>query len=227
MQRSKDPDKDKNPKPMVRRPSNSKNDPPGKLVYEYTLPAQIPDSWINEIRNTIKEKRTAVILTTILGSSLLAGLASIGGNYLIEYRKASLLIKGKLAGDRYDNYSDLYKKIGFLERALKGTEQTIRQAAKSADLKPETVSDTIHESIVKGEEVRAAVDSPFIEEDIKKLIEGKLDPLGPALFSTQNPPDEDKRKQALDNLANICDRLVNDIKEIKQHLYQRMDSLSP
>jgi hypothetical protein len=224
-------DVESQPESLAGHPSNHATDstaPPGRLVYEYALPARMPDGWLNEIKNSVKENRTALILTTILSSSLLAGLASIGGNYLIEYRKASLLIRGKLAGDRYDNYRELYKKIGDLDRSLKSTGITLKLAETDRTLTPDNISETIVHLSEAGLAVSEAADSPFVEEDSRNLVNGKiLNQLAPKVKSAQESTNENNRRQALSELANTCNSLTKEIKEIKNHLYQRMQSLSP
>src|SRR5437588_7657737 len=60
--------------------------PAGQLFYEVRLPDRIPDAWLTDLKNAVRESRTKLILTTVLSSSLLTGVLSTVGNYYLDQR---------------------------------------------------------------------------------------------------------------------------------------------
>ena len=54
-----------------------------------TLPATLPDPWLEEIKAAVKQSWGRLILTTVLGRSVIGSFVTFGGNYLLETKKAN------------------------------------------------------------------------------------------------------------------------------------------
>ena len=78
---------------------------------ELSLPATLPQSWLEQIKTAVKEGRGKVILMTILGSSVISALVSFGGDYLLETRKAKLEVAKKAHAEKVDAYANLGKQV--------------------------------------------------------------------------------------------------------------------
>src|SRR5215210_413012 len=61
--------------------------PAGQLFYEYRLPERIPDAWVRDLKNAVKENRTKLIITTVLSSSLLTSVLTTVGKYYLDKRQ--------------------------------------------------------------------------------------------------------------------------------------------
>jgi hypothetical protein len=123
-------------------------DPPGIATQQ--LPREIPSSWITEISKAIeaalKKEKPMIIITTILGSSVLGSLLGIAGNYWLVPRQAYYATKSasdvKLAELRLQNsnkdleerrkaYEDLDKELGKTANILRTYLSTCDQAARN------------------------------------------------------------------------------------------------
>src|SRR5437764_589933 len=96
-------------------PSQPLPAPAGQLFYEVRLPERIPDVWLTDLKNAVKESRAKLILTTVLSSSLLTGVLSAAGNYYLDRRKearvAALDIKKDQARNKVTFYNSLSGKL--------------------------------------------------------------------------------------------------------------------
>ena len=95
------------------------------------LPTTLPASWLEEIKAVMKESRRRIVLTTILGSTVIASLVSFAGNYWLESRKANVELTKKGREEVLEAYGRLGKQVEVLQADLASAVLTFDYAVKS------------------------------------------------------------------------------------------------
>jgi len=146
------------------------------------LPPELPARWLDQIKNAVKEGRGKVILMTILGSSVISALVSIGGDYLLETRKAKLEVAKKEHAEKVDAYANLGKQVEEFHSDLDSAVMTFEYAVNKgfavkgskADFN-KNVDNSIKTVAVKIIELRKAsmnarIDDASIKENTKQVL---------------------------------------------------------
>ena len=95
------------------------------------FPAKLPDSWIKEIKAAVKESGGKILLTTLLGSSVIASVVSFAGSYWLETRKADFELSKKGREERLEAYGHLGKQVEVLQADLASAVLTFEYAVKT------------------------------------------------------------------------------------------------
>lgn len=98
------------------------------------FPAALPDSWLQQIKAAVKESWVRIILTTVLGSSVIASLISFGGDYWLENRKAKSELTKKGREEVLEAYGNLGKQVEELQSDLASAVLTFDYAVRAAPL---------------------------------------------------------------------------------------------
>jgi hypothetical protein len=95
------------------------------------IPTTLPANWLEEIKAAVKQSWGKVVLTTILGSSVVGSLVSFGGNYWLESRKANWEMQKKGREEAVEAYGNLGKQVEELQADLASAVLTFEYAVKS------------------------------------------------------------------------------------------------
>lgn len=197
---------------------------PNPPVYEIRLPEALPTRWLDDIKRAISESRKALIISTILGSSLLTGLLTTLANYSLEGRKTILQLEMEDGKDSLHQFNDLRNAIYDFKYALNLSASVF----KTASGQPSNAALTSIVNVqIESLEDRAAVLKKSVakvdDQDTYNLIEKALTPLTPALSEVKfGPPDQKK----LQNLTVLCEKTRDeDVKNILEHIKRRKQEI--
>ena len=139
------------------------------------LPPTLPESWLEQIKKAVKESWVKIILTTILGSSVIASLISLAGDYWMETRKVKLEVAKQEHAETIAAYANLGKQVeefqGDLESAVLTFEYAVNNKFAVKGSKSDfnkNVDNSIKTVAVKIVELRKASMSVRIDDSIKE-----------------------------------------------------------
>ena len=192
------------------------------------LPATLPVGWLEEIKAAVKESWSKIILTTILGSSVIASLISFGGNYWLETSKANLELTKKGREEVLHAYGHLGKQVEELQSDLASAVLTFDYAIKSGAAvegsKHEFIKNVDNSIITvssKIADVNEASNNVQIDDpSIKRSTEKALDYLPEYLAESQSD------KSALPKVINLFrSRLKAELDELKVQIEKKRNSI--
>lgn len=178
------------------------------------LPAKLPDAWLKDIKDSVRESKKRLIITTILGSSLLSGLLGVVGNYFLEGHKLDLQFKKLRVERKLESYSQLAKDIQALEAKIIVARVSSLNAA-DGKIKIELALDQInqlanHVAIVQDRVKDQNLSDP---DGPRARVEKWLDPVAEKILAVQN---SENQTQPLKDLATFLKNLqANGIPELK------------
>lgn len=193
-------------------------------ISEYKLPDKIPEGWLNDLKNAVKESKTKLIVTTILGSSLLTGFLGSIGNYFIENHKSTLEWNRVVAKSTLDTYTLLGNDIQDLESKVISARVLTLAAASD----PSRINLALDQISALSNQI-AIVQNRIKHQDIdngkgtRELIEKWLNPVPAKIAAAQKNP---TNRETLTDLANTLESIQNQgVNEIKNHINTMKQSL--
>lgn len=192
------------------------------------LPATLPDGWLEQIKAAVKESRGKIILTMVLGSSVIASLVSFAGSYWVETRKANLELTKKGREEALEAYGYLGKQVEVLQSDLASAVVTFEYAVKSGA----AVKGSKHEFIKNVDNSILTVSSKIADVNeasknvqiddasIKQKTEKALEHLPGYLAESQTD------KSALPKVINLFrSKLKTELDELKLEIEKKRNSI--
>lgn len=192
------------------------------------LPATLPDGWLEQIKAAVKESRGKIILTMVLGSSVIASLVSFAGSYWVETRKANLELTKKGREEALEAYGYLGKQVEVLQSNLASAVVTFEYAVKSGA----AVKGSKHEFIKNVDNSILTVSSKIADVNeasknvqiddasIKQKTEKALEHLPGYLAESQTD------KSALPKVINLFrSKLKTELDELKLEIEKKRNSI--
>ena len=155
-----------------------------------SLPGQLPPEWLTQIKEAVKGSRLALILTTILGSSVISGILTAGLDYwILEPRRLQLSSQQRLQDARIDAHTKLAEQLHGFNQALNNSVLTCKIALEQAHDKElanyarQNLSQLSDRMISLGSAINQKIDA-----DISNELKVALDRVGKALEKAQQSP---------------------------------------
>ena len=192
------------------------------------FPATLPESWLEQIKAAAKQSWWKVVLTTILGSSVVSAFVSFGGNYWLENRKADLEMKKQVRKETVDAYGNLGKQIedlkGDLDSAVLTFEYAVNKGFAVKGSKADyikNVDNSIQKLSLKIVEVDKALQNVRIDDSsIKQNTEKALEELPEFLEECQAD------KSALRKVISVFrNSLAGKLEALKIQIFKRQNSI--
>jgi hypothetical protein len=208
--------------------------PAGQLFYEFRLPDRIPDAWLTDLKNAVRESRAKLIVTTVLSSSLLTGVLSTVGNYYIDSKKAvssaALELKKDRAKEKLRLYDSLSGKLNDFKQALHLSLLIFNDA--KTKMEDKNMSSNVAQSIqslldqmMEIADARAKIN----DGELTTLIDTTVRPLTPELAKASNDPNYLSDLKAMTNLIGVCKSVSNqgidDLNKVIERKIQTIEAL--
>jgi|GEM_PF-5571295 len=179
------------------------------LAYEVRLPEKLPEGWLSDLKNAIKESRKKLILTTILSSSLLTGIISTVAGYYLETKKAALELRKHDAAQKIELYDTLNNDINDFKYTIDATDILLGIAKEQRE---ESLSAQV------SMQVKAVLDQMRVVEktatkvndrDLHELFRSAVTPLTPELNKATQDSNYLHNAGAINGLIGICESISN------------------
>src|ERR1700719_4918906 len=85
---------------------------------EISLPENLPPSWLEQIRKAVAPKTSMVVLSTLLGSSVIAALVGFGSSYVMQTRNANTELEKTRVAERRQSLQTLSNHLSVLNVEL-------------------------------------------------------------------------------------------------------------
>lgn len=191
------------------------------------LPAELPAGWLKEIKDAVKQSWARVLLTTVLGSSVIGSGVTFGGNYWIETTKAKREMIKKGHEEALEAYGNLGKKVEELETALGTAVLTFEYAVQSGAVKSskhpfiKVVDNSIEMVLPRmADIVEASTNVRIDDASIKKNTDSALDELAQYLEKSLSD------KSALHNVIELFrSKLSEALKALRRQIEEKRNSI--
>jgi hypothetical protein len=180
-----------------------------------TLPPELPEAWLEQIKSATKGSWWKTALTTILGSSLIATSISFLGDNYRDRQNANREMKKQLQKETVDSYGKLGNEVQTFQAELNNAVITFRYALqtndKNFDKNVNQAITTVARQIAK---VNMALSSPRVTDvDLKKQVNSLFSELPQQLAESQ------KDKKALTKVIQLCsEKLGKEIDDVKARI---------
>jgi hypothetical protein len=194
------------------------------------LPEHIPAAWLEDIKGALKQSRWELILTLVLGSSVLTGVAtSLVNYYFIQPGEYARKKREELSSETRQAYKTLGEELDNYYRAVDDAEGTFRilcEAPQSpiADQAPGNLSALSDQQIV----LRNRLGDSHIQGDTQQIVNEVLHLLGSKLSSVAKFKEmpEDQRDAALKDFYETLVKVRDtDIPAIRKHILDVRNAL--
>src|SRR6266404_3943509 len=194
-------------------------------IDEKGLSSSIPEEWLKQLREVLKQDNKKAFVVTVLSSSVIAALLSVIANFGLESYKAHLSASieeqkadYQLKNDQLKEKRQMYAKLTSDFRQFEVDLKTCSIACKLA-MKNRTnislVDLALHQCDVLSDqmkEVTNAKTDPLIDEAIVDRIDRILDPLGFKLSIAM----QDSGK--ISELVSLLDQTQQSLAEVKKQI---------
>lgn len=180
-----------------------------------TLPTQVPPELLDAIKSAVGQKWWQTVLTTVLGSSIIAGGISFCGDNYRDKRNANREAQKSLQKETIDSYGELGKKIQEFQSSLNSATAVFKFALKTNDKTFNKEVDKSRVAVARQiASVVRALNAPRItDKDVKAKVQNLFVELPGLLEESQ------KDKKALDKVIKLCtDKLDQDIDSVKSQI---------
>jgi len=189
---------------------------------EILLPPGLPPSWLEQIRKAVLPSTSITLVSTLLGSSVIAALVGLGVNYLSEARKANVELAKTQAFERRESLRTLSNHLLALNRELDNliaTSQLLPRHGSNSKLSGYAKKSFDH-SGEQMELISGDLKDPRISEDIEKEVKKILDALEHPLQQVQKDP------KNIGELAELYDKeLQTKIRRVQTQIDQTIHQI--
>lgn len=205
------------------------------------LPPELPETWLNQLKDVLKKSTRTTLLLTLLGSSAVAAIVTAGSNFVlkiielrnnveIENYKVCLAGQKQELTDLRDLYSPVLKKYREFEADFSNCIETCKDAYSNLEAR-QTPHDA-YETLIKvsndlAELQTAADDETGIAPELRTSLKQIIDPLILKIFATL---DNDRKVAKVNKLPEFVKSAETDqpkIVQMKVQLQNAFRSLKP
>jgi hypothetical protein len=185
------------------------------------LPSELPPGWLTQIEKTVKGGKAMLLITTILGSSLISAAVTAGLDYyILGPRRLQLTSQHRLKDDQIDAHQKLAEQLNVFNKSLDDAVVTCRLALKNPgekELQKYATQGLFSLSSQPMIALRAANNNHKIDQAISANLEKTIDTVGKALEKAKTTPN------AFKDVIDKYDRAVkieleNHLKSIRQKI---------
>lgn len=186
------------------------------------LPDEMPQKWKDAIKSAAAPKWWVTVITTILGSSLIAGGISFCGDNYRDKQNANREAKKELQKETIASYGDLGKKIQDFQTSIQTAIVVFQRSVNSNDKSEDKIVQSSRADVgFKIGGVVSALNAPRITDQGIKLRVGNLFAELPQLLAQSQ---KDKKELAkviklwIDKLQPQTEAIKNDIETIRNNV---------
>lgn len=196
------------------------------ICNKINLPDQMPEKWLTQIKEKLRDSAGKIILTAILGSSLLSTVFTSFANWYIENHKSQLVVKLDQVKEKLNTYKLLAESIAELEKNARSSQILLVAATKNpsqTERSKEAVISLANQIAV----VQDRKNKIDISKETQQLVLDTLDPLGTRIQSSQTNPDNNTFTDLAQTLKTLIEegipKINNKIASDKEQVLLKME----